>query len=184
VLRYLPTLLIFAFLVYCLIDCIQTPAEEIRNLPKLAWALLILIFPVIAGVAWLVAGRPRRSASVGGGPGRPGIPRRDRQRRPVAPDDDPEFLSSLKKSNDEHDRLLAQWERDLQRREKDVSGDAGAAGPAPKQPPGPKQPPPPTETTEAREPSEPPKSKPTAGPEKPPAPGRSSAPDDDAPPQT
>ncbi len=89
-LRYLPFLLILALWIYAFIDCLNTPENEVRGLPKLAWVFVILLFgEVLVGpVAWLVAGRPRRAAATGG------------QRRWVAPDDNPEFLRSLKRDDD------------------------------------------------------------------------------------
>ena len=45
--------------VYCLVHAITTRDDEVRNLPKVAWILLILFFPVIGSIAWLAAGQPR-----------------------------------------------------------------------------------------------------------------------------
>ncbi|GAA2723591.1 MULTISPECIES: PLD nuclease N-terminal domain-containing protein [Streptomyces] len=91
-LRYLPFLLVLALWIYAFIDCLNTPEDEVRNLPKMAWVLIILLFgEVLLGpVAWLIAGRPRaaRRPAAGGG-------------RWVAPDDNPEFLRSLKRDEDE-----------------------------------------------------------------------------------
>lgn len=83
-LRYLPVLLSLALTVYCVVDAIQTQDGAARNLPKIAWLILILLFPFIGPVAWLIAGRPRSGAR--------GVPR---QRRPRGPDDDPDFLKDL-----------------------------------------------------------------------------------------
>ncbi|MEU7137201.1 PLD nuclease N-terminal domain-containing protein [Streptomyces sp. NPDC046261] len=93
-LRYLPFLLILALWIYTFIDCLNTPEKEVRGLPKLAWVFIILLFgEVLVGpVAWLVAGRPRAAARRPGG-----------RQRWVAPDDNPEFLRSLKK-DDEKDQ--------------------------------------------------------------------------------
>ncbi|MEU4212808.1 PLD nuclease N-terminal domain-containing protein [Streptomyces sp. NPDC026206] len=90
-LRYLPFLLILALWIYAFIDCLNTPEKEVRGLPKLAWVFVILLFgEVLVGpVAWLVAGRPRGRARV-----------RPARQRWVAPDDNPEFLRSLKKDDD------------------------------------------------------------------------------------
>ena len=38
----------------------------------------------------------------------------------MAPDDDPEFLRSLKKRNQEHDDFRRKWEEDLKRREDEL----------------------------------------------------------------
>jgi hypothetical protein len=123
-LRFAPVLIEIALLVYCLIDVIQTPEGEVRNLPKLGWILLILILPLIGGIAWLVAGRPRS------GPRRQvawpstqtaGFPEYERPHRPVlGPDDDPAFLNEIKRGNAEQEKLLKRWEEDLRRREQQL----------------------------------------------------------------
>ncbi|MEU2334859.1 PLD nuclease N-terminal domain-containing protein [Streptomyces sp. NPDC006654] len=80
-LRYLPFLLVLALWIYAFVDCLNTPEDEVRVLPKLAWVVVILVFgEVLVGpVAWLVAGKTRQP-----------------RERWVAPDDNPEFLKSLK----------------------------------------------------------------------------------------
>ena len=95
-LRYLPFLLVLALWIYTFIDCLNTPEDEVRKLPKIAWVFIILLFgQVLLGpVAWLAVDRPRR-AGFGG---------RSAQRRQwVAPDDNPEFLDSLKKQQEKRD---------------------------------------------------------------------------------
>jgi hypothetical protein len=76
------------------------------------------------GIAWLVAGRPVRRRQSGWRPGG-GFPEYDRPRagRPVAPDDDPEFLAGLRKADDEHEEQLRNWEADLRRREEKLRQD-------------------------------------------------------------
>lgn len=97
-LRYLPLLLVLALWIYAFIDCLNTPENEVKHLPKIAWVFIVLLFGevLIGPVAWLVTGKKRTAA---GGPGRPGRPGRSGW---VAPDDNPEFLKSLRK--DEQDR--------------------------------------------------------------------------------
>jgi hypothetical protein len=115
-LRGLPVLIELGLLVYCLIDAIQTPGEDTRNLPKGLWILIIVLLPIVGGIAWLVAGRPLRPT----GPARtPGFPEYERV-RPLAPDDDPQFLASLRKVDAEHEETLGQWEADLRRREEEL----------------------------------------------------------------
>jgi hypothetical protein len=99
-LRYLPVLLVLALWIYTFIDCLNTPEKEVRNLPKLAWIAIIVLFGTMlfGPVAWLIAGRPRGRSALGSGGGRgPEGPRRGRSRRDqwVAPDDNPDFLRSL-----------------------------------------------------------------------------------------
>jgi hypothetical protein len=115
-LRGLPVLIELGLLVYCLIDAIQTPGEDTRNLPKGFWILIIVVLPIVGGIAWLVAGRPTRPAW----PVRTtGFPEYERV-RPLAPDDDPQFLASLRKVDAEHEETLGQWEADLRRREEEL----------------------------------------------------------------
>ncbi len=96
-LRYLPVLLSLALTVYCVVDAIQTEESRVRNLPKTAWVLVILIAPLVGPIAWLVAGRPEKQTG-------PVAERRRRwedqqrqrdARRPRGPDDDPDFLKGL-----------------------------------------------------------------------------------------
>ena len=124
-LRFLPVLIELFLLVFCLIDCIQTNESDVRNLGKVWWILLILFIPVIGPVAWLVAGRPQRGErrTVGWPSTKTsGFPEYERpsQRRQLAPDDDPEFLAQMRRSNAEQEDLLRKWEDDLRRREQEL----------------------------------------------------------------
>ncbi|WP_412541823.1 PLD nuclease N-terminal domain-containing protein [Longispora sp. K20-0274] len=107
-------------LVYSAIDCITTPEHEIRNLPKVAWILLILLFSPVGWIAWFVAGRPTSASPARStwAPGN-GFPERERPRS-LAPDDDPEFLRGLAKQNRDDEKLLKDWEADLRRREEEL----------------------------------------------------------------
>ncbi|MEU6278689.1 PLD nuclease N-terminal domain-containing protein [Streptomyces sp. NPDC047028] len=101
-LRYLPFLLVLALWIYAFVDCLNTPEDEVRHLPKVVWVIVILLFgEVLVGpVAWLLTGRVRRTAAAGGAAadGHPG---------PgtgwVAPDDNPEFLKSLERDDPKTD---------------------------------------------------------------------------------
>ncbi|WOX11689.1 PLD nuclease N-terminal domain-containing protein [Streptomyces sp. N50] len=90
-LRYLPFLLVLALWIYAFVDCLNTPEEDVRGMPKLAWVFVILLFgEVLVGpVAWLIAGRARRTGA--GATAAPG--------QWIAPDDNPEFLKSLNKDD-------------------------------------------------------------------------------------
>ncbi|GIG35027.1 PLD nuclease N-terminal domain-containing protein [Cellulomonas pakistanensis] len=135
-LRVLPVLLELGLLVYCLIDCIQTDSVLVRNLSKTTWVLLIVFLPIVGGIAWLVAGRPERSAAARSVPwpstATAGFPECERP-RPTAPDDDPEFLAGMRDSDDRHERMLRDWEADLRAREQGLreGGPAAEDGPPP-----------------------------------------------------
>ena len=115
-----------ALMVFALIDCLSTDEHEIRALPKLVWVFIILLFSPIGAIAWLLAGRPQRDPAARRAPWLPGngFPAASRSRRPLAPDDDPEFLRKLneKAKRDDMD-LLRRWEEDLKRREDDAKPD-------------------------------------------------------------
>jgi hypothetical protein len=111
-----------ALMVVALIDCLSSDESEIRALPKGFWVLLILVFSPIGPIVWFVAGRPQKVAPRVGGAWNPsgGFPEATRPRRQVAPDDDPDFLNSLKKSRREDEDMLKRWEEDLRKREDDL----------------------------------------------------------------
>lgn len=96
--RVLLTLITVGITIYAFIDCLRCTDEEVRNLPRPLWMLITLV-PLVGGLAWLVSGRPAA--------GRPGGP----PTRPLAPDDDPEFLRSLDRSFREHRRQVAEEDR-------------------------------------------------------------------------
>jgi uncharacterized membrane protein len=92
--------------VYCVLDIIRTPDEQVRHLPKLAWIVLCLFFGLVGGIAWLKVGRPARAASLPStgtrGPSSPF----ERPGRSVAsnPDDDEAFLRQLRERAEEQRR--------------------------------------------------------------------------------
>ncbi|MEV0170969.1 PLD nuclease N-terminal domain-containing protein [Streptomyces sp. NPDC050803] len=99
-LRVLLFLVPLALSIYAFIDCISTKDEDIRHIPKPLWAILVLLFPLVGSISWLIAGKKRSPAAEGWS----GV-RTNRGQRWVAPDDNPEFLKSLddddKKKRDE-----------------------------------------------------------------------------------
>lgn len=115
--RSLPFIIEVVLLVACLVDAVQSPPDRVRSLPRWTWILLIALVPFAGPLAWLFAGRPRR----GSAPQPATWPLRDfsAQPRTIAPDDDPEFLRTLKKQN-ENEAKLREWEENLRRREEDL----------------------------------------------------------------
>jgi hypothetical protein len=112
--------------VYCLIEAISSRDDEVRNLSRVWWIILILFFPFVGSIAWLAAGRPvraprrlgphERSASA--------FPEYDRPGRFAASDPaaDEEFLKKVRERAEEQRRKA----REEKRRE---AGEADAPEP-------------------------------------------------------
>lgn len=130
--RVLMILVPLALSIYAFIDCITTDEQEVRYLPKPFWAILVLLFPLVGSISWLVVGRNRAAYRPSGARG-----------GWVAPDDNPEFLQSLKDGSGEDDatsaasgkdeaeaeeELLRDWEEDLRRREEELKRREGEGG--------------------------------------------------------
>ena len=102
----------FALWVYCLVDVIGRSEDGVRHLPKVAWIVLVLLFPFVGSVAWLLVGRenrtPRRSPHERSAPE---FPEYDRPGRAAAQDPraDEEFLKGV--------RERAERQREAYRRE-------------------------------------------------------------------
>ena len=105
--------------VYCVLDIIPTPDDRVRRLPKLVWLVLVLLFPLVGGTAWLLAGRPQASASRSGGRGVRPARGRSRPARAVAPDDDEAFLRDLRERAEQQRRAAEE-----QRRAREAGPDA------------------------------------------------------------
>ncbi|MER8160659.1 PLD nuclease N-terminal domain-containing protein [Streptomyces sp. NPDC094472] len=153
-LRVLMILVPLALSIYAFIDCITTDEQDIRYIPKPIWAILVLLFPVVGSISWLIAGRKR---AVAGGGGRGAARSAGGGGGWVAPDDNPEFLKSLndKSRKDDGDaqadppgdheesdeERLKDWEADLRRREEELRrkgegpGSGSGSGPEDSPPP-------------------------------------------------
>ncbi|MER5212431.1 PLD nuclease N-terminal domain-containing protein [Streptomyces sp. NPDC002838] len=107
-LRVLMFLVPLALSIYAFIDCISTKDEDIQHIPKPLWAFLVLLFPLVGSISWLIAGKKRHPATAGGALGSGGSggspwKRGGGGRQWVAPDDNPEFLKSLKNEDEDED---------------------------------------------------------------------------------
>jgi hypothetical protein len=120
-------LLLLGFWLWALLDCIVSPKEDVRNLPKLLWVLLIVLLWVFGALAWAFLGHtPRSRRRAGGG-------RADRSglaaepaRRPSRLDDlpassasaTPEHITDARSA--ELDRQIEAWE--AEQRKGDAAG--------------------------------------------------------------
>lgn len=96
--------LIVVLWVFCVVDVILTRPDRARHLPKIGWLVLVLLFPLVGSVAWLVAGRPRAGRAPG--PSATGFPEYDRPGRVagVSPESDEEFLRRCRERAEEQRR--------------------------------------------------------------------------------
>ncbi|MEU6608168.1 PLD nuclease N-terminal domain-containing protein [Streptomyces shenzhenensis] len=116
-LRLLMYLVPLALTIFALIDCLNTPEDEARHLPKIAWVFIILLFWIVGPIVWLAAGKVRQPPASGRTPSEW---HRNHRFEQVAPDDNPEFLKSLAEDNKRDEQLLKNWEADLRRREEEL----------------------------------------------------------------
>jgi len=135
-LRVLMILVPLGLSIYAFIDCITTDEKDIRYIPKPLWAILVLLFPLVGSISWLIVGHQRKPRGLSSS-GRGGW---------VAPDDNPEFLKSLKDDTGKNDSdeddgptdavtgdeaHLKNWEDDLRRREEELKRREGGSGDGP-----------------------------------------------------
>jgi hypothetical protein len=76
--------------VFALIDLRYIDRSRIRAFSKPVWAIIIIVVPVIGALLWFLLGRGRKAAPVV---------------RPMAPDDDPEFLRRLRDDSEQQERI-------------------------------------------------------------------------------
>jgi len=79
-------IIVVAFTVYALVDCLMLPKSRVRALPRVAWVFIIILFTPIGGILWLLIGRGRRISAP--------------PRRAMGPDDDPDFLGTIRPIHD------------------------------------------------------------------------------------
>ncbi|ASU85728.1 hypothetical protein CDO52_25585 [Nocardiopsis gilva YIM 90087] len=101
------TLISIVLWVYAFFDALTCPADEARNLPKLLWLVVIVLFVPVGALLWLFLGRPKAattstaSARPQPAPNEPMDPSDPQppsgRSHPLGPDDDPEFLRRLNK---------------------------------------------------------------------------------------
>jgi hypothetical protein len=81
--------------------------DEVEHLPKIGWLILVLLFPLVGGIAWVVLGRGRQTAarSAYERP-TPAFPEYDRPGRAagVTPESDEEFLRRIRERAEEQRR--------------------------------------------------------------------------------
>jgi hypothetical protein len=118
-------LVLIAFWIWALFDCISTDSALCRNLPKGFWLILVLLLPDIGALAWLLLGRPERAGW------RPGSTDYSAPRRPIGIEDSPrysEIAGVTDRRSEELDRQLDDWE-EQQRAQGDATSSPAADPP-------------------------------------------------------
>lgn len=104
----------FAFWLFCVVDVITTPDGRQRHLPKTVWLLIVLFFPFVGSVAWLLVGRDRTEAPLTRSQGAaPGYPEYERRGRMAAqdPSKDEDFLREVRARAEEQRAKYAAEQR-------------------------------------------------------------------------
>jgi hypothetical protein len=73
------------FQIFTTVYAASANRNQVRVLPKIVWVLLCLFIPIIGGLLYITIGRPIDGDSGQGA----------KRSRPVAPDDDADFLRDL-----------------------------------------------------------------------------------------
>jgi hypothetical protein len=73
------------FQIFTTVYAASADRRQVRVLPKIVWVLLCLFIPIIGGLLYITIGRPIDGDSGQGA----------KRSRPVAPDDDADFLRDL-----------------------------------------------------------------------------------------
>jgi hypothetical protein len=81
--RVVVVLVVVGLMVYALVDCLRADGRDLRLLPRPVWLLAILV-PLVGPLLYLLVGRPAHAVD-------------EPVARPLAPDDDPEFLARLRR---------------------------------------------------------------------------------------
>lgn len=87
-------LILVGFWVHAIIDVVRADEAAVRHLPKQTWLLLVVSLPEVGALVWMAAGRPERPV-----PRLSGTYDGTIRRRPVGPEDRPDFAAWLHQLN-------------------------------------------------------------------------------------
>jgi hypothetical protein len=80
-----------AFTIFTIVDVILTENWRVRGVPKPVWLVIVLLLSPIGGILWFLIGKEKVDTA------RPAAKR--------APDDDPTFLSNLRRDEERDERI-------------------------------------------------------------------------------
>lgn len=120
--RFAPELVVMILWIYCIVDVISSPEGDIRNLGKGLWVIIVLFFPLVGSIAWLIAGRPVDVRPMTRAEGAaPSFPEYERRGRFAAadPEKDEEFLKQVRaRAEEQRKRYEAQQRAEREARER------------------------------------------------------------------
>jgi hypothetical protein len=131
------SVVVFVVWIFTLVDLAQSPGHLVRSLPKVAWIVIVLLFPVLGSAAWFVLGRPKTAPRQPGAYERdaPTFPEYDRPGRAAAidPEKDEAFLKQVReRAEEQRKRFAEEKKREAQReaQEREAQERALEDGPA------------------------------------------------------
>ena len=100
-------LILFVVWLFAVLDVISTDEMLMRNLPKLVWLFIVVLFPTVGAIAWFALGRPI-GAGLTPGPSRARPSRswqqqrgeRPRRSRPRGPEDRDDWAAGTNPSGE------------------------------------------------------------------------------------
>ena len=120
----MPTLVLFVVSIgvalWCLVDLLPREEQELQGLPKVGWVLVLLLFPLLGGLAYLLAGRSPAARGAASRPSGRRVQPRPGSARPTepparGPEDDLDFQEQLRRRVQEQ-RRRAQEQRAQEQR--------------------------------------------------------------------
>lgn len=91
IIRFAIPFVVLVIYVFALVDVILADQRRVRGLGRVAWLLIVIFLPIIGAILWFAIGRPRRD--------------RGGAQRVIAPDDDPDFLRTLQRDEEQAERI-------------------------------------------------------------------------------
>jgi len=108
-----------SLMVWCLVEAISADGHRIRNLPKVAWIILILFLPLAGSIAWLLGGRPSAAAAAAGAT--PGLDRTTRADRSNPAEEAADFSTRIReRAEEQRRRYEAQKKKDQEKDKPDA----------------------------------------------------------------
>jgi hypothetical protein len=87
-----------ALFIYALVDTISIYETRIKSLNKISWVFIVILIPILGPILWLTLGKARRNDP-------DSVPRGQRGRTTLAPDDDPVFLRNATRMEEQDERI-------------------------------------------------------------------------------